>query len=99
MDSAAGFRRCGFPKLGSFETPRPHGPSKATPPKEIAGLIKGLLTYYYPPLSLNNPLIRPAISLGGALRGVPLDSHEDLKHLSPQGIWTTRVSRYLIIHL
>ena len=29
---------------------------------------------YYPPLSLKNPLIRPAISWGGY--GVPLNSHE-----------------------
>ena len=39
-------------------------------------LIKGLLRYYYPPLSLNNPLITPYFLGGGLLGGGSLDSQD-----------------------
>ena len=47
-------------------------------PQEIAGRIKGLLGYYYPPLPLNNPFINKALFLGGGALGGggSLDSHD-----------------------
>ena len=43
--------------------------------------MEGLLRYYYPPLSLNNPLIRPYFLGGGSL-----DSH-DIGEAHPNKLW------------
>ena len=60
-------------------------PPKATPP------IFKALRHYYPPLSLNNPLIRPG---GGSFGGGTLDSH-DVSFIGHIIYYTRSESRWL----